>query len=249
MIDDLDESLRKVILEYGLNGSGVELTFDAPTKEWAARRNVPTVDLYLYDIREDLDRRDVVYKRTLDENGRVVDRRPPARRFALSYLVTAWTKRPEDEHRLLARVLSCFLRLEALPDDMLAGSLKEQGLPVPVKIALPPAEDRSISDLWTALGGELKPSLDLVLVVPFDTARVERAGPPVLEEPRFRIGPTAGGEPAEPRGRVGRRARGPVGEPPERPPATPALDETIEAGTKKQPGRTLRLRSLPPADE
>ena len=247
MIDDVDESLRKVVLEYGLNGSGVELAFDAPTKEWAARRNVPTVDLYLYDIREDLDRRDVVYRRTLDENGRVVDRRPPPRRFALSYLVTAWTKRPEDEHRLLARVLSCFLRLESLPDDMLAGALKEQGLPVPVKIALPPAEDRSISDLWTALGGELKASLDLVLVVPFDTARVETAGPPVLEEPRISIGPA--GEPAQPRSR-GRRARGPAAEPTSEPaPAPSALDETIEAGTKKQPGRTLRLRSLPPADK
>jgi hypothetical protein len=249
MIDDLDESLRKVILEYGLNGSGVELAFDAPTKEWAARRNVPTVDLYLYDIREDLDRRDVVYRRTLDENGRVVDRRPPPRRFALSYLVTAWTKRPEDEHRLLARVLGCFLRLESLPDDMLEGALKQQGLPVPLKIALPPAEDRSISDLWTALGGELKPSLDLVLVVPFDLARVETAGPPVLEEPRVRIGPAGGGEPAQPRGR-GRRARGAAAAPaPESAPAPSALDETVEAGTKKQPGRTLRLRSLPPADE
>jgi hypothetical protein len=242
MIDDLDESLRKVILEYGLNGSGVELTFDAPTKDWAARRNVPTVDLYLYDIREDLDRRDVVYRRTLDENGRVVDRRPPPRRFALSYLVTAWTKRPEDEHRLLARVLGCFLRLEALPDDMLAGSLKEQGLPVPVKIALPPSEDRSISDLWTALGGELKPSLDLVLVVPFDPARVVEAGPPVLEEPRFRIAPTDA-EPSAPRGRRRRAAAEPE------PPPAPALDETVEAGTEKQPGRTLRLRSLPPVDE
>jgi hypothetical protein len=242
MIDDLDESLRKVVLEYGLNGSGVELAFDAPTKEWAARRNVPTVDLYLYDIREDLDRRDIAYNRTLDENGRVVDRRPPPRRFALSYLVTAWTKRPEDEHRLLARVLSCFLRLEALPEDMLAGSLKEQGVPVPLRIALPPAEDRSISDLWTALGGELKPSLDLVLVVPFDPARVVEAGPPVLEEPRFRIAPTDA-EPSAPRGRRRRAAAEPE------PPPAPALDETVEAGTEKQPGRTLRLRSLPPVDE
>ena len=31
MIHDVDESLRKVILRDALNGSGAELTFDAPT--------------------------------------------------------------------------------------------------------------------------------------------------------------------------------------------------------------------------
>ena len=36
----------------------VDVVFDAPTKDWAARRNAPTVNLYLYDIREDLRRRE-----------------------------------------------------------------------------------------------------------------------------------------------------------------------------------------------
>ena len=40
MIDDLDESLRLTVQKYGLNGSGVDLAFDAPTKDWAARRRV-----------------------------------------------------------------------------------------------------------------------------------------------------------------------------------------------------------------
>ena len=31
--------------------------FEAPTKDWVARRSGPAVDLYLYDIREDLQRR------------------------------------------------------------------------------------------------------------------------------------------------------------------------------------------------
>ena len=40
-------------------------------------------------------------------------RRP--RRFKLSYLVTAWTQRPEDEHRLLAACLAALIRHDALP--------------------------------------------------------------------------------------------------------------------------------------
>ena len=48
---------------------------------------------------------------------RVIARHLPPRHFKLSYLVTAWTQRPEDEHRLLSSLLTCFLRYDALPAD------------------------------------------------------------------------------------------------------------------------------------
>ena len=51
MIHDVDESLRALVARDALNGSGVEVAFDAPTKDWVARRNAPVVNLYLYDIR------------------------------------------------------------------------------------------------------------------------------------------------------------------------------------------------------
>jgi Pvc16 N-terminal domain len=181
MIHELDESLRKLVTRDAVNGSGVEVSFDAPTREWAARRNIPTVDLYLYDIREDLQRRDVQYEEVLGESGRVVERRPPPRRFKLSYLVTAWTQRPEDEHRLLSALLHCFLRYDQLPDDVLAGSLADQVHPILVGIALPPPEERSISDVWSALGGDMRAALDLAVIAPFDPSRVLVAPPPVEE--------------------------------------------------------------------
>ena len=58
MIQDIDESLRALVKREALEGNGVDVAFDAPTKEWVSRRNAPTVDLYLYDIREDLSRRE-----------------------------------------------------------------------------------------------------------------------------------------------------------------------------------------------
>src|SRR6266446_535969 len=166
MIQDLDESLRALVRRDALNGSGVEVSFDAPTRDWSARRNTPTVDLYLYDIREDLARREVVWEPVRDKTGRVTQRRPPSRRFKFSYLVTAWTQRAEEEHRLLSSLLSCFLANETLRADLLAGALAGLELPVLMTIALPPPADRSLSDVWTALGGELKPSLDLVVTAP-----------------------------------------------------------------------------------
>ena len=183
VIHEIDESLRRLVLRDAVNGSGVELSFDAPTKEWAARRNTPTVNVYLYDIREDLARREVEYEELRDADGRVTERRPPPRRYTLSYLVTVWTQRPEDEHRVLSSLLACFLRYDRLPEDVLTETLVGQPYAIRTTVALPPPQDRALADLWSALGGELKASLDLVVTVPFDAGRVLAAGPPVLVPP------------------------------------------------------------------
>jgi hypothetical protein len=54
MIQDVDESLRALVRRDAVPGNEVEVLLDAPTKDWASRRNTPTLDLYLYDLREDL---------------------------------------------------------------------------------------------------------------------------------------------------------------------------------------------------
>jgi hypothetical protein len=187
MIHDVDESLRTLVKRDALEGSRVDLAFDAPTREWAARQNSPIVSLYLYDVREDVSRREVAW-----ETQRGPDRVPtqhaqPPRRYRLSYLITAWTQRPEDEHRLLSAMLACFLRHPVLPADVLSGDLTGMPLPVLTTIALPPPQDRSIADVWSALGGELKPSLDLVVTAPLDASVRIPAAPPVLEPPRIRV--------------------------------------------------------------
>jgi hypothetical protein len=166
----------------------VEVVLDAPTREWSARRNSPTLDLYLYDIREDLRRRENGLIDVHDEAGRVTARRRPPRYYKLSYLVTAWTQRPEDEHRLLSAVLACFLAHDHLPLEILAGRLAGLTLPIPVTVALPPPEDRALSDVWSALGGELKPSLDLVVTSPFEAGTVDLAAELVRESLRVSMG-------------------------------------------------------------
>lgn len=52
------------------------------------------------------------------------------------------------------------------------GPLAEVGLPVSMSVTLPPPEDRSFADVWSALGGELKPSLDLVVTAPPSDRRI-----------------------------------------------------------------------------
>ena len=192
MIHEVDELLEKLVKRDALNGSQVELEFDAPTKDWVARRNGPTVDLYLYDIREDLQRRVPAWEDARGVDGKVAARQLPPRRFKLSYLVTAWTQRPEDEHRLLSALLSAFIRNPMIKAVDLEGALAEPDLPVYIDVGQPPSQDRSLADVWSALGGELKPSLDVVVTAPIMIKRDAPYGPPVLSIPTIGIGTKAG---------------------------------------------------------
>ena len=224
MIHEVDETLRALIVDDP-GSSGIDVSFDAPTKDWSSRQGSPTVNVFLYDIREDLLRRDVGPQPVRDDNGVVVGRQPPVRRFKLSYLLTAWTQRPEDEHRLLSILLGRLLQFGSVPDEFLQGSLVDSPVPVVLDLALPPTADRSLSDIWSALGGELKPSLDLAVIAPFDAGRIFQAGPPVEEEPILGLSPI------------------------EHDPPHHATRSTIDGGEEivagaERPGRTLRVRRI-----
>ena len=52
----MDAALLALVEREATGTRDVDVVFDAPTKDWAGRRNVPTIDVYLYDIREDLRR-------------------------------------------------------------------------------------------------------------------------------------------------------------------------------------------------
>src|SRR5690606_14287182 len=55
------------------------------------------------------------------------------------------------------------------------------------------AESRSVAEVWSALGGELKPSLDLTVTVPFPPHEYD-ADPPVTEGAVVRVRATDGGQ-------------------------------------------------------
>ncbi len=248
MIAEVDDGLRSLVKREALNGSDVDLSFEAPTKEWAGRRNTPTVDFYLYDIREDLKWRAYGSVDVKDANGHTIGRQAPPKYFRLSYLVTAWTQRPEDEHRLLSAILLCLLKHPMIPPSDLSGAILDQGVPVRLSVALPPPDERTVSEVWTALGGELKPSLDVGCLMAVDVDGIKQTAPPVLEIPRFRFDMGAGGAsgPARPvtvaseetaGGGIRRGRRPDAGEP-------DVEVETVTAGTEEQPGRTFTFRTM-----
>src|SRR3972149_6110777 len=95
MLADLDESLRGLLKrELARHGfDGVDIVFDAPAKEWSATLSTPTVNLFLYDLRESQDFRPIDWEPHRDENG-LRELRPPLR-VDVSYAVTAWTRAGE----------------------------------------------------------------------------------------------------------------------------------------------------------
>ncbi|MFF5155156.1 DUF4255 domain-containing protein [Streptomyces sp. NPDC000348] len=223
MIHEVDEGLRRLLAGSGLEASGVDVVFDAPTRDWAARRSAPTVCVFLYDIREDALRRGTGAGEVYDEDGHLVARRSPPRWFQLTYLVTAWASRPQDEHRLLSQVLGSLVAHDVLPPDLLTGSLAELGLTVGLDTAGTGMDAPAAADVWSALGGELKASLGVRVRAPL--AGVTKAvAPPVTEGLVVRSAAAREGAAASP----GRRLRyteasdpGPDGftGPRERPPA------------------------------
>jgi hypothetical protein len=245
MIQDVDETLRALLKREALNGSQVEIAFDAPTRDWSARRNAPTVNLYLYDIREDISRREAGHMPLRAAEGYVTGHAAFPRRYKLSYLLTAWTQRPEDEHHLLSACLGSLIRHDALAPAEMEGALAEQSLPAYVSVALPLGPDRSIADIWSALGGEMKPSLDVVVTAPFVVSRELTAGPPVREVPRITVVRPDTDE-AEQVARTGsRRAPGGARSGPLRPDEPIVQDETVVGGAKDSPGRMFRVRGHP----
>lgn len=175
VISEVDTALATLLRREVLDAARVQVVLDPPTKEWAAKRSGPAANLYLYDIREDTRRRASGWVPTFGENGRMAARNSPPRIFRLFYLLSVWAQRPEDEHRLLGLMLDRLLAHDVVPADLLPEAPSAIGLAV----GLPPEEDRSFADVWSALGGELRPSIDVVVSIPLDAGRSFATGPAV----------------------------------------------------------------------
>ncbi len=187
MIDVVDSLLRGVIETGVVSASGAEISFDPPTRDWSARRSAPTVNVYLYDIREEGNRRTSGVVENRDEDGKIIRRQVPVRHFRLSYLLTAWTQRPEDEHRLLSGMLAQFLKTGFFTPEQAGEPFASTGLPIMLYAGVPPTDERQVPEIWSSLGRELKPSIDLRVVVPFDPDIALPLGPPVARPPVFSI--------------------------------------------------------------
>ena len=171
-IADLDEGLRRILRadlrRHGFDG--VEISFDAPSRDWAGKLTGPAVNLFLYDVREARDRA----SSTPEPRGDVLV--SPPLRLGLTYAVTAWTKAVEDEHRLLSQVLAILFSHARLPEDVLGERPNAVRGPVETAVARP-REDKA--DFWNAVGGQYKASIDYVVHIVIESGARFARGPEV----------------------------------------------------------------------
>jgi hypothetical protein len=177
MLHLLDESLETFLRStVPLPSRDVDIAFDAPDGEWAAGISRPTVNLYLWDVRPNLSEREYGEELIEQADGRRF-RRDMLPRVDCRFLVTAWTTEVGDEHSLLGDVLVALLLHPAIDPEHLQGAFAV-ARPLPT-IRLRSGDGTENSDFWSALGGQLKPGLDMVVTATVDAAALRAAGPPV----------------------------------------------------------------------
>lgn len=166
MINDLDETIRQMILRKGVFApDSVAVTFEQPTADWAAGLTRPTINCYLYDLRENLELRSAEWLVEHNDKG-VASKRPAPRRYDLSYLITVWTQNQiEDEHAILWRVLAVLSNHPTLPVEACQGDLKRQPYPILTQTAQPSMAIENMPDLWGVMENQLRPSLNYVVTL------------------------------------------------------------------------------------
>lgn len=192
MFQDADETLRAVLVaDVPIKRNEVDIVFDRPTRDWSSRLTRPTLNAFLYDVRERADLKDDVDIISRDANGRAVRQRPP-RRVDLFYLLSAWTTEPDDEHRILARVLACMYRQDKIAAGHLQGDLKSATYPILARVPKPEDASRA-SEVLSGVGNDLHAGLNWVWTVPLDVYKPFVG--PLVRTAEIRIGPT--GEPVD----------------------------------------------------
>src|SRR4051812_24667626 len=178
-IADLDEALRKLVRrELERHGfEGVEIAFDAPAKDWSGKLTSLTVNLFLYDLRESLERASISPAEKRGNGQALVT--PPPLQLELTYAVTAWTKAVEDEHRLLSQVLTILFSHKRLPGDLLGESSLNGGsvLAAADTSVGRPREEKA--DFWSSVGGTYKASIDYVVHITVESGATFVRGPEV----------------------------------------------------------------------
>ncbi|MBV9543132.1 MAG: DUF4255 domain-containing protein [Chloroflexi bacterium] len=167
MLADLDETVRQLLTRYvPLEAGQVDLSFDLPDREWSARLTRPTVNCFLYDIRENHQLRAASWETHRQTNTATRQRGPL--RIDATYQITTWARANEDQHQLLWRTLAALARHPVLSSDLLVGELQQQPLPVSTSVAQPDRAPANIGDFWNSINNRVRPVLTYVVTLALD---------------------------------------------------------------------------------
>jgi hypothetical protein len=185
MIRDLSTTLQAILTDPSLAIPFPELSkaliaFDRPDDGFKPAQT--TVDLFLFDVRENMELRS--HEPKIERlNGQAVIHRAPMR-VACSYLITAWPIGGPDlvlqEQRLLTQTLQVLSTYPRIPASFLKGKLVGQEPPLPM-IASHPDELKNPAEFWTAIGNKMRASVTVTATISMEvfapvTAPITKTG-------------------------------------------------------------------------
>lgn len=182
MFHDLDSTLAAILDDAGapIELRAADVSFETPDKNFAPGQ--PTVNLFLYEVKENRALHDQVPHAELVA-GLFVRRFPPLR-VDCTYLVTSWSNetgaiKVAEEHRLLGQALQWLSRFGDVPDDFLRGSLITQQY-APLTLVARMDNKPNIGEFWTALGTPPRPAFTLLATIAMEFPLELPEGPPVV---------------------------------------------------------------------
>ena len=170
MLTDFDETLKQLLVKrVPLDPATLDVSFDCPSQAWSARVVKPTLNLYLFDMRQN---------KPAGQSGTGPAPIPPSL-IDLSYFISVWSPIVSDEHQMLWRVMMTLMRTPTITPDLLVGDLKKVGLPIKTTTAQWDGVLKRPGEMWEGVGNHIKPAVTFtatlsVTIVPPVTA------PPVL---------------------------------------------------------------------
>jgi hypothetical protein len=174
VIQDVDNTVREMLVQkVPIDTSAVDIKFEMPTADWAASVAKPTLNVFLYDLRENHELRN--NQPYLARSGGLASERRAPVRIDLTYLITAWTTDVADEHKLLGSVLVTLLRYPLLPDEVLKGAMQAQPLPLQAWIAQPERTPNAW-DFWSSLDGRLKAGISYAVTASLEPYPAQEVG-------------------------------------------------------------------------
>lgn len=185
MLHDLNKTLEKILVEQGkLSPSQIDISFEQPNGQWSARLSRPTLNCFCFDVRENLKLR--TGEMNVTRNGDRSRRSLPARRMDLTYLVTAWASKIEDEHQLLWRALAALKRIAVIEPRNCEGMMRYQTRDVPLLVADTSSTNMNLVDLWGVLDNQMRLGFTLMATVELDVELSIES--PLVFEATIRLG-------------------------------------------------------------
>ena len=126
MMPAVDRALA-ALLRRDVLGEAVEVSLEPPNRPWTTAVAKPTVNLFLFDVRENVSRREVMVEPIRDATGAVIGRRPPPTRYDLYYVLSVWGCPVEVEHQILSAAIGSLGAYDVIPPDLLGDDATPYG--------------------------------------------------------------------------------------------------------------------------